>query len=86
VTAPATSRPHAAKYLILLKSETAARALLFGGDHRYLAEVIDDDGLVLDNLIRAGTQCPPPGELSLECAACLLQPQSGSLVQCFALG
>lgn len=77
---------HTAKYLILLKDETAQRALLFGGDHRYLTELIDDDGMVLDNLIRFGTACPPPGDLVLDAAVPSNRPQARVDVRCFALG
>ncbi len=51
---------HTARYLVLLDHEEATRALLFGQDQRYLAEVIDDDGLVIENLMRAGKECAPP--------------------------
>ena len=51
---------HTARYLVLLNRGDATRALLFGQDHRYLAEVIDDDGLVVDNLMKAGRACLPP--------------------------
>lgn len=77
---------HTAKYLILLKDETAQRALLFGGDHRYLTELIDDDGLVLENLIRFGTACLPPGDLALDAVVPWQTPQQSLDVRCFALG
>ena len=86
MTATATiTRPHTARYLVLVNSNASPRALLYGGDHRFLAE-LDDDGLVLDNLIRAGTLCLPPGELSRACDAILFAPQGDGRVQCFALG
>ena len=77
---------HTAKYLILLKDETAQRALLFGGDHRYLAELIDDDGLVLENLIRFGTACLPPGDLVLDTVIPREAAQQQIDMRCFALG
>jgi hypothetical protein len=75
-----------AKYLILLSDQTAQRALLFGLDHRYLTEVIDDDGLVLENLTRFGTACVPPQDI--ECDALILMGAHASKVElkCFALG
>jgi hypothetical protein len=75
-----------AKYLILLSDHGAQRALLFGMDHRYLTEVIEDDGLVLENLTRFGTVCAPPQDI--ECDALILiggQP-SDVKVKCFSLG
>lgn len=76
---------HTARYLILLKDETAQRALLFGGDHRYLTELIDDDGLVLENLIRFGTACLPPGDLVLDAVISQAAAQPINM-RCFALG
>lgn len=55
---------HTARYLVLLNQDDATRALLFAEDHRYLAEVIDDDGLVVDNLMKAGTVCVAPREVA----------------------
>lgn len=57
---------HSARYLVLLNhNDDATRALLFARDHRYLAEVIDDDGgLLVDNLMKAGTRCVPPREVA----------------------
>ncbi len=74
-----------AKYLVLLQDQTVQRALLFGVDHRYLTEVIDDDGLVLDNLTRSGTACRPPDGLAEE-ASTLMRGPAAEHVRCFALG
>jgi hypothetical protein len=73
-----------AKYLILLNDEMAQRALLFGLDHRYLTEVIDDDGLVLENLTRFGTACKPPREIELDALTLMQRPTAE--MRCFALG
>lgn len=52
---------HTARYMVLLQQDDAKRALLFSEDHRYLAEVIDDDnGLVVENLMKAGRICAMP--------------------------
>ncbi|MBC7956001.1 MAG: hypothetical protein H7Y33_09055 [Cytophagales bacterium] len=73
---------HTAKYLILLGNDDQTRAFLFGQDHRFLAEMFDeDDGLALDNLMRAGTLCPPPSGLTAHPLACI-----PTRMQCFALG
>ncbi len=51
---------YAARYMVLLGTAQAQRALLFAHDQRYLSEVIDEDGLLVDNLMRAARACPPP--------------------------
>lgn len=72
---------HTAKYLLLLGSNDATRALLFGQDHRFLAEMFDDeDGLMLGNLMRAGTSCRLPDGVKLP-----VQANAGTRMQCFAL-
>ncbi|MBX3619983.1 MAG: hypothetical protein KF891_08365 [Rhizobacter sp.] len=71
---------YTARYLVLLGDEHATRALLFARDSRYLAEVIDDDGLVLDDLMKCGTACPPPGDVARQAWA-----NAPATVQCFAL-
>jgi hypothetical protein len=74
-----------AKYLILLSDRTTQRALLFGIDHHYLTEVIDDDGLVVENLTRFGTACPPPQDIAVD--VLMLSNQSATAeIRCFALG
>jgi hypothetical protein len=80
-----TSSPHTARYLILLGSADAKRALLFSGECEYLAEMIDEDGLTLEQLLRSGTMCPPPRELGLDdtvSAACVADEE----LLCIALG
>jgi hypothetical protein len=69
-----------AKYLILMNTDNKTRALLFGQDYRYLAEVLEDDGLVLENLVRAGKACAPPGALAVQAWG-----GSSSTLRCFAL-
>jgi hypothetical protein len=77
---PQKNHDHTARYLVLLNQDDATRALLFAQDHRFLAEVIDDDGLVVDNLMKAGTACVPPRQVAE-------QTQVGQAVKllCFAL-
>lgn len=58
--------PHTAKYLILLGRPDTKRALLFSAECEYMAEMIDEDGLMLDHLVRSGFVCPPPRDLSLD--------------------
>jgi len=79
-------RTHSAKYLILLGPQDAPRALLFNGQHDYLAEMIDDDGLMVENLLKSSRVCPTPHALDF---GPLLSPQhsaGGQAVRCFALG
>lgn len=72
---------HTARYLLLLGSDDATRALLFGQDHRFLAEMFDDeDGLVLGNLMRAGTSCRLPDGVKVPG-----QASAPIRMQCFAL-
>ncbi|MEO8155634.1 MAG: hypothetical protein ABI605_21420 [Rhizobacter sp.] len=70
-----------AKYLVVLGGGGSARALLFDQDRRYLAEVIDDDGVVLDNLMRAGTACSAPVDLPIHSLA-----RAAVAMRCFTLG
>lgn len=71
---------YTARYLVLLGQDSARRVLLFARDQRYLAEVIDDDGLVVDNLMKAGRACPTPGRVAAHAWA-----SAPASVQCFAL-
>ncbi len=79
---------HSAKYLVLYGPEQSPRALLFSGEHRYLAERFDDeDGLMLDNLIRHSSKlCAPPCDLLLDQAVPRAELMSDAPVRCFALG
>lgn len=74
---------HRAKYMVLLGPDHAQRALLFNGDHDYLAEVIDDDGLVVENLVRSSRRCPAPGNLALNDV--VPPPAVDAGMRCFAL-
>ncbi|MBL0731122.1 hypothetical protein [Piscinibacter sp. HJYY11] len=76
-----TSHDLTARYLVLLDQEDVTRALLFAQDHRYLAEVIDDDtGLLVDNLMKAGTRCVPPREVAEQA-----RTEEPAKLLCFAL-
>lgn len=55
-------RTNSGKYLLLLGTPDAPRALLFGNQHDYLAE-LDDDEFVIEDLLKAGAPCPPPEPL-----------------------
>jgi hypothetical protein len=73
-----------ARYLVIVNDQAVPRALLFGVDHRYLTEVIDDDGLVLENLVRSGIACTLPNELAHDPMLLKQHPGSASMC-CFAL-
>jgi hypothetical protein len=73
---------NSAKYLVLCGKPDAQRALLFNGDHQYLTEMIDDDGIVLDRLLRAGKVCHSPNANLLQAIS---QQAANSSVRCFAL-
>jgi hypothetical protein len=81
----ALNRPYSAKYLVLLQTQAQPRALLFNGEHDFLAE-LDDDGFVVDTLVRAGTPCPPPPSLPLADIAPDTARAAPSQLQCYALG
>ena len=79
-----TLRPYTAKYLVLLHTQAHPRALLFNGQHDFLAE-LDDDGFVVDDLVRAGTPCPTPLALPLWDVVRDPMGPDGQL-ECYALG
>ena len=89
------NRNNCAKYLLLFGSKEAPRAVLFDDEHRMLAEMIDEDGFLVDSLLREGRAVRPPSKLVAAVAqalrACAKQvARSGASVdlhlRCFALG
>lgn len=78
------SRPHRAKYLVLCGSSEAPRALLFNEAHQYLTEMIEDDGFMLDCLLRAGRACALPLASLLKSLPPLKGTGSANL-RCYAL-
>jgi len=77
--------PYCAKYLVLLHTHAQQRVLLFNGEHDFLAE-LDDDGYVVDNLVRAGTACPPPPSLPLGDIAPDARANENNQLECYCLG
>ena len=69
-----------AKFLVLL--DDAARALLFDRDHRLLGEVIEDDGFIVDSLLRTADRCLPS---ECELLAVRPPPQLQQPMRCYAL-
>lgn len=72
---------YTARYLVLLSQHESTRALLFGRDQRYLAELFNDDnGLMLETLMRNGRECPAPRMVAEQAWA-----GAPASVVCFAL-
>lgn len=70
-----------ARFLVLF--DTARRALLLDGDQRLLGEVIEDDGFIVDTLLRSARVCAlPMVPLML---ASILPPLAGEAMRCFEL-
>ena len=53
-----------AKFLVLLHD--APRALLFDSQQCLLGEVIEEDGFIIDGLLRIATPCPEPLDTLLQ--------------------
>jgi hypothetical protein len=79
------SAPYRAKYLVLLHTQPHQRAFLFNGESDFLAE-LDDDGFVVDNLVRAGTPCQPPPSLPLPTLDADSQLGPADRLECYSLG
>ncbi len=69
------------KFLVLLND--TSRALLFDGDQKLLGEVIEEDGFIVDSLLRAASECPCPGDCILR--AVVPPPSPDHRVRCFEL-
>ena len=61
-----SGRSHCAQYMVLLGPSDAPRALLFNGECHYLAEMFDEDGLLVENLVKSSRVCPPPRGLQFD--------------------
>jgi hypothetical protein len=73
-------KDYTARYLVLLSHQDSTRALLFTQDQRYLSDLIDEDGLMLDNLLRRGRVCPTPNRVAKAAWA-----SAPATVRCYAL-
>jgi len=69
------------KFLVLF--DDAPRALLFDGEQQLLGEVIEDDGFILDSLLRSASECPCPDATMLR--AVVPPPSPADRVRCFEL-
>ena len=48
------------RFLLLMDGST--RAVLLDGDNRVLGEVIEEDGFIVDSLLRSASECPCPDD------------------------
>lgn len=71
----------APKFLLLL--DDAPRALLFDSRSCLLGEVIEEDGFIVDSLLRNATRCPAPSESMLQ--AILPPPSPQQAMRCYEL-
>ncbi len=70
-----------ARFLLIL--DNAHRALLFDGEQELLGEVIEDDGFIVDGLLRAAREWPLPRDRMLR--AVLPAPAPHSPVRVYEL-
>ena len=69
------------KFLLLL--DDAPRALLFDGQQKLLGEVIEEDGFIVDSLLRSASECPCPDAGMLR--AVVPSPAPNDRMRCFEL-
>jgi hypothetical protein len=70
-----------AKFLLLL--DDAPRALLFDSRSHLLGEVIEEDGFIVDSLLRSATPCPTPIDGMLQ--AIVPPPSPQQSMRCYEL-
>jgi len=93
------NKNNCARYLLLFGTKESPRAVLFDEEERLLAEMIDEDGFLLDSLLREGRAVRPPSRLvaavSHALRACAKQVRRSGAgaasgadlhLRCFALG
>lgn len=69
------------KFLLLL--DDSARALLFDGERQFLGEVIEEDGFIVDSLLRSASACPFPTDGMLN--SVMPPPSPQQPMRCFEL-
>jgi len=77
---------HRARYLVLFGDEDAPRAALFDMHERLLAEMSDDEGYNVDNMVRASSACAPPCPAMLDAIEALDHDADTARARCFRLG
>jgi hypothetical protein len=70
-----------AKFLLLLGD--SLRAFLFDDQRQFLGEVIEEDGFIVDSLLRSASACPSPSDDMLSRVVPAPSPQQP--VRCFEL-
>ncbi|MES2989863.1 MAG: hypothetical protein V4844_00455 [Pseudomonadota bacterium] len=70
-----------AKFLLLL--DDAPRALLFDSRNCLLGEVIEEDGFIVDSLLRSAKPCPTPDDGMLQ--AIVPPPSPQQAMRCYEL-
>jgi hypothetical protein len=95
------TKNNCARYLLLFGSKESPRAVLFDEEERLLAEMIDEDGFLVDSLLREGRAVSPSSRLvaavSQALRACAKQVRRSGAgagaganaelhLRCFALG
>ncbi len=69
------------RFLVLLNDKP--RALLFDGQQQLLGEVIEEDGFIVDSLLRSACECPCPDSTML--SNVVPPPSPADRVRCFEL-
>lgn len=70
-----------AKFIALLGA--APRALLFDSQRQLIGEVIEEDGFIVDSLLRSASACPSPTDSMLSMVVPAPLPDHGA--RCFEL-
>ena len=69
------------KFLVLF--DGATRALLFDRDQKLVGEVIEDDGFIVEGLLRSASECPCPDDTMLH--AVVPPPSPADRMRCYEL-
>jgi hypothetical protein len=83
--AKAIDNSRCAQYMVLLGPAETPRALLFDRQCHYLAEMFDEDGLLVDQLVKSSRVCPPPRGLMLDDVMPPPAAVAADALRCFAL-
>lgn len=77
---------HSARYLVLFGDERAPRAALFDTEERFLAEMVGEDAMAVDDLVRASSACAPPCPAMVHAIEALDHDADLARARCFRLG
>jgi hypothetical protein len=70
-----------ARFLLLI--DDAQRAVLLDGEHRHLGDVLEEDGFIVETLLRNARSCPLPAADALSALSPAPSPQAR--LRCFEL-